>query len=79
MYPQVSVDHPAAAGPQSDQQQQPASREYYLDDDECPLAILMNHHPARGGFPSGPAGFDLETQLIYTNLIRAKPSTFPVE
>lgn len=22
--------------------------EYILDDDECPLAILMNHHPARG-------------------------------
>ena len=28
----------------------PVSREYYLDDDECPLAILMNHsmNPARG-------------------------------
>ncbi len=24
------------------------SREYYLDDDECPLAILMNHPPSRG-------------------------------
>ena len=45
---QVSVDHPAAAGPPSDPQPQPASREYYLDEDECPLAILMNHHPARG-------------------------------
>merc|ERR1719510_380129 len=28
----------------------PISREYYLEDDECPLAILMNHsmNPARG-------------------------------
>jgi hypothetical protein len=24
------------------------SREYYLEDDECPLAILMNHPPSRG-------------------------------
>ena len=23
-------------------------REYYLEDDECPLAILMNHPPSRG-------------------------------
>ncbi|XP_064119652.1 afadin-like isoform X5 [Macrobrachium nipponense] len=23
-------------------------KEYILDDDECPLAILMNHHPSRG-------------------------------
>ena len=30
----------------------PVSREYYLEDDECPLAILMNHsmNPARGRF-----------------------------
>ena len=26
----------------------PAAREYYLDDDECPLAILMNHTMSRG-------------------------------
>ncbi len=25
-----------------------ANREYYLEDDECPLAILMNHPPSRG-------------------------------
>ena len=25
-------------------------REYYLEDDECPLAILMNHPPSRGKF-----------------------------
>ncbi|XP_068241167.1 afadin-like [Palaemon carinicauda] len=25
-------------------------KEYILDDDECPLAILMNHHPSRGRF-----------------------------
>ena len=25
-------------------------REYYLEDDECPLAILMNHPPSRGRF-----------------------------
>ena len=33
------------------------AREYYLEDDECPLAILMNHsmNPARG------------KQLIFTN------------
>lgn len=24
------------------------NREYYLEDDECPLAILMNHPPSRG-------------------------------
>jgi afadin len=29
-----------------DQAQVP--REYYLEDDECPLAILMNHPPSRG-------------------------------
>ena len=52
-YLQVSVDHPAAAGPPSDPQSQPASREYYLDEDECPLAILMNHHPARGALELG--------------------------
>ena len=23
-------------------------REYYLEDEECPLAILMNHPPSRG-------------------------------
>ena len=23
-------------------------RKYYLEDDECPLAILMNHPPSRG-------------------------------
>lgn len=23
-------------------------KEYILDDDECPLAILMNHPPSRG-------------------------------
>ena len=27
---------------------QAVSREYYLDDDECPLSILMNHVPSRG-------------------------------
>ena len=25
-------------------------REYYLEDDECPLAILMNHPPSRGTY-----------------------------
>ena len=25
-----------------------SAREYYLEDDECPLAILMNHPPSRG-------------------------------
>ena len=25
-------------------------REYYLEDDECPLAILMNHPPSRGKY-----------------------------
>ena len=25
-----------------------AAREYYLEDEECPLAILMNHPPSRG-------------------------------
>ena len=25
-----------------------ANREYYLEDEECPLAILMNHPPNRG-------------------------------
>jgi afadin len=28
--------------------EQPVSREYYLYDDEAPLAILMNHPPSRG-------------------------------
>lgn len=27
---------------------QTVSREYYLDEDECPLSILMNHVPSRG-------------------------------
>ena len=26
----------------------PSAREYYLEDEECPLAILMNHPPSRG-------------------------------
>ena len=26
----------------------PGFRDYYLDDDECPLSILMNHPPTRG-------------------------------
>lgn len=26
----------------------PAPTEYLLDDDECPLSILMNHPPSRG-------------------------------
>ena len=34
-----------------DQAQVP--REYYLEDDECPLAILMNHPPSRGKIQTG--------------------------
>ena len=30
-------------------------REYYLEDDECPLAILMNHPPSRGTYHVGYA------------------------
>ena len=26
----------------------PSNREYYLEDEECPLAILMNHSQNRG-------------------------------
>ncbi len=39
---QVTTDPPQGRA------DKPASREYYLDDDECPLAILMEHHPSRG-------------------------------
>ena len=39
--PNKEVEHPDSTS---------VSREYYLEDDECPLAILMNHsmNPARG-------------------------------
>ena len=39
--PNKGIDYPDST---------PISREYYLEDDECPLAILMNHsmNPARG-------------------------------
>ena len=36
----------AASNGHGEQPQVP--REYYLEDDECPLAILMNHPPSRG-------------------------------
>lgn len=29
---------------------EPKTQDYYLEDDECPLEILMNHPPARGLF-----------------------------
>ena len=44
--------HPEAAAPAG-----PGTREYYLEDEECPLAILMNHSPSRG------------TNLLYYNSI----------
>merc|ERR1719328_110584 len=46
--PQMPPPSPSKGTDQADGSS--ISREYYLDDDECPLAILMNHsmNPARG-------------------------------
>ena len=48
MPPPAAPQSSAKGADQSDNA--PISREYYLEDDECPLAILMNHsmNPARG-------------------------------
>ena len=38
--PQINGGHPPP--------DHPSNREYYLEDEECPLAILMNHAQNRG-------------------------------
>jgi len=40
--------HPTKNGDGGDVNAGPVTREYFLDDEECPLAILMNHPPSRG-------------------------------
>jgi afadin len=61
MPPQPSQNMPKG----SDNDGTPISREYYLEDDECPLAILMNHsmNPARGNISNNVRG--LWSRLIF--------------
>ena len=64
MPPQPSQNMPKG----SDNDGTPISREYYLEDDECPLAILMNHsmNPARGNISNNVRG--LWSRLIFCSL-----------
>lgn len=45
---QVNTAVPADNGESKEYHGGTNSREYILDDDECPLAILMNHPSSRG-------------------------------
>jgi hypothetical protein len=45
---QVNTAVPADNGESKEYHGGTNNREYILDDDECPLAILMNHPSSRG-------------------------------
>jgi len=54
---QVNTAVPADNGESKEYHGGTNSREYILDDDECPLAILMNHPSSRG-----------ESSYLFSNL-----------
>ena len=45
---QVNTNIPESTGDSKEYHGGTNNREYILDDDECPLAILMNHPNSRG-------------------------------